>query len=72
MTVRGMESYVVRVYRRDDSDPAKITGIVEVVQTGELEKFADRDELCGVICRRTKGRRSRPGGMTRCQHDETP
>ena len=46
----GMESYIVRVYRRDGIDPNAVAGMVEIVQTGELKKFAGSDELCGVIC----------------------
>lgn len=56
------ESYIVRIYRRDKKDPAGIIGLVEKVQTGEVEKFEDRDELFGVISRRPKERRRRAKG----------
>ncbi len=57
MTKSGVESYIVRVYRRDEEDPQIIAGMVEVVRTGLVKKFADRDELCGVICRNPGGKK---------------
>ena len=60
-----MESYIVRIYRRDEKDPAAIAGLIEAVQTGEVDKFADRDELCAVICRKPKGRKRRSKGLGR-------
>ncbi len=54
-----MESYIVRVYRRDEKDPENIVGMVEVVKTGAVKKFADRSELCDVICQRSKEKRRR-------------
>lgn len=54
-----MESYIVRVYHRDEKDPAAILGMVEIVQTGVVEKFADWDELYCVICNKPKKRKRR-------------
>ncbi len=34
------DSYIVRIYRRDAENPAVITGLVEVVETGEVKRFA--------------------------------
>ena len=48
------ESYIVRIYRRDEKDPAGIVGLVEVVETGEVKKFAGGDELNAVLCNRRK------------------
>ncbi len=39
------ESYIVRIYRRDEKDPAAIIGLVEVVGTGQTKKFMNLNEL---------------------------
>lgn len=38
-----MDSYVIRIYRRDDNDPANIAGQVE---------FVEREETCSFGCAR--------------------
>ncbi len=56
-----MESYIVRIYRRDKNDPGVIVGLVEAVRTGEVENFASGDELSKILCRKVlpaKGGRS--------------
>ncbi len=52
-----MDSYIVRIYRRDVENPAKITGVVEIVANGEVKNFTDRDGLYRVICRKAKEKR---------------
>jgi len=52
-----VESYIVRVYRRDEEDPARIAGVVEIVQTGKMRGFSDRDGLCNVVCQKSKNKR---------------
>lgn len=44
-----MESYVVRIYRRDKQDPQKIIGLVEMVESAGKEAFADFDELRRIL-----------------------
>ena len=45
-----MESYIVRIYRRDPEDPQKSAGLVEVVNTEETRPFSDARELVEIIC----------------------
>ena len=46
-----MDSYVVRIYRRDSQDPQSITGSVEVVasENHEEKTFADFNELRNIL-----------------------
>jgi DNA-binding TFAR19-related protein (PDSD5 family) len=48
------DSYIVRIYRRDAENPAVINGLVEVVETGEVKRFACDDELSEILCARIK------------------
>ena len=34
-----MENYIVRIYRRDDSQRDSIVGLIESVETGETKAF---------------------------------
>ena len=44
-----MESYIVRVYRRNDSDPNYLLGIVENVQDGRHQRFSSMQELWEIL-----------------------
>jgi hypothetical protein len=44
-----METYIVRIYRRDRDDPQKIVGLVETVGKDDKKAFASRDELIMVL-----------------------
>lgn len=50
-----MDSYVVRIYRREGKRARILIGTVEVAGTGKKSAFANLDEL-GEILRRRKGR----------------
>lgn len=58
-----MITYIVRVYRRDDSDLEKIMGMAEIVETQEKKVFANYTELRNIISspKEGKGRRKRDG-----------
>jgi hypothetical protein len=62
-----LESFIVRIYRIDTKDPARITGILESVDgSGEPEPFVGLDELGLILSRRTgrsrkRERRTPPG-----------
>ena len=60
-----MESYIVRVYRRDKKDPEEIVGLVEVVETGEVKKFANRYELDQIVSTRGKASKRSSKGRSR-------
>ena len=49
-----MDSYIVRIYRRDRDDPARVVGVVEVVARQELKRFTSLDELNGILVRTRK------------------
>ncbi len=56
------DSFILRIYRYDPSDPRKLTGLVETTDgSGERVPFTDIDELAVILnrCagRQRKGRR---------------
>jgi len=44
-----METYVVRVYRRDPSRPDEVVGIVEQVGTEHTTRFSNIEELSAIL-----------------------
>lgn len=40
-----IDTYIVRIYRRDESNPHNISGIVEIAGEEEKRTFRNRDEL---------------------------
>ncbi len=58
-----MESYVIRIYRRDPDDPLKPVGMVEVVETSETRTFTHADELVDILC--PEGNSSAPDSDSR-------
>jgi hypothetical protein len=44
-----MENYIVRIYRRDDLEPDGVTGVVEAVETGEMQPFSALSELATLL-----------------------
>jgi len=44
-----LESYVVRVYRRNPSLPARLTGTVEIVADGSERRFNGMRELQRIL-----------------------
>jgi hypothetical protein len=49
-----MKSYIVRVYRRNDSDPNYLTGIAENVQDGrrQRQRFSTMQQLWQIVAAR--------------------
>jgi hypothetical protein len=43
------ESYVVRVYRRGNTDPREIVGVVEVPESGRQAVFHGLAELSAIL-----------------------
>jgi hypothetical protein len=43
------DSYIIRIYRREDDAFHKVVGLVEVVETSEKKPFMDRDELWEIL-----------------------
>lgn len=44
-----MECYIVRVYRRDESEPQNIVGLVETVGTEDAKPFKSSGELWDIL-----------------------
>lgn len=44
-----MDTYIIRIYRRDPDDPIKISGLVETVGTEEKKVFTCIEELCKIF-----------------------
>lgn len=44
-----METFVVRVYRRDPARPAEIVGVVEQVGTERTLRFSNVEELNAIL-----------------------
>ncbi len=44
-----MDSYVIRIYRRDEKNPGKAAGQVEFVEQGYVKSFTRVDELVKIL-----------------------
>jgi hypothetical protein len=44
-----LDYYIVRIYRRDNSEPNEIAGIVELVENNAKETFKNVDELIRIL-----------------------
>jgi hypothetical protein len=44
-----MESYVIRIYRRYESEPEKVVGLVEHPENGAVERFSGVAELLNIL-----------------------
>jgi hypothetical protein len=47
-----MDTFIIRIYRRDPDDPMKISGLVESVFTNEEKVFTCLKELCEALVSR--------------------
>ncbi|SPF48095.1 hypothetical protein SBDP1_720003 [Syntrophobacter sp. SbD1] len=57
-----METYIVRIYRREPGTCSKLAGMVEEPGCPERKSFADIDQLLGII---SEG--SFTGGKHKCK-----
>jgi len=44
-----MENYIVRIHSRDESQPDSIIGLVEAVETSEIQPFSTLSELTTIL-----------------------
>jgi len=44
-----MENYIVRIYRRDENDPEKVTGMLESVEYETRQSFHSIDALQALL-----------------------
>ena len=49
-----MENYIVRIYRRNESDPQQIAGMLENVEKSENTAFKSFEELMQLMSRLPK------------------
>ncbi len=53
-----MESYIVRIYRRDEQGDAPVRGMIETVGAVDQEVFGTKEELWNILSTKQKpGRR---------------
>ena len=45
-----MESYIVRIYRRDHNKPLEIAGLVESIEAEKKQAFKNMNELSRILC----------------------
>lgn len=45
----SLETYVVRIYRRNGNNVERIVGVAESVETGETWKFVSLQELVSIF-----------------------
>ncbi len=50
-----MDSYVIRIYRRDERNPGKAAGQVEFVERGLVRSFTCVNELVDILGLKEKG-----------------
>lgn len=43
------ESYIIRVYRREEEDAKSLVGTIEIVETQEKRSFRDFNELKDIL-----------------------
>jgi len=53
------DSYVIRVYRREESDTSQMVGLVETVGNEEQKPFATIEELWKILSAENKPRNNR-------------
>ena len=42
-------SYIIRIYRQDESDPGRVVGIVEDIESNVKQRFASFEELKRIL-----------------------
>lgn len=45
----SLVSYIIRIYRRDESDPYGMVGIVEDIETDRTQRFTSFEELKTIL-----------------------
>ena len=63
-----MDSYVVRIYRRNSSSPQDLVGLVELVEVNQERTFMNFEELRAILgCRQAcipEKKKTVAGGVT--------
>lgn len=62
-----IESYVIRIYRRDEQSPQNIIGLVEDVMIQETKPFKNFNELWEIL---RQGEKQKEGGRKKRKENE--
>lgn len=57
-----MENYIVRIYRRDSSDPEQVNGVLESVELDTRRPFTNLNSLNSMLAGDSKTTTSAPTG----------
>ncbi len=63
-----MDSYVVRIYRRDGKNQGKVAGLVEVIEREQIMSFTCVEELLKILDLKA---RDSPGNIERSKRKPT-
>jgi hypothetical protein len=56
-----MESFIIRIYRRDKDEPNNIIGTIEDVDVGGTRPFHSTDDIASILTGEGKGRKNKIG-----------
>jgi hypothetical protein len=57
-----MDSYLIRIYRRDKENPEAIVGIIEEIGAEKKQSFKNLSEMTTIITKPKRGKRNRATG----------
>jgi hypothetical protein len=60
----AMDSYVIRIYRRDADNPRNCAGLAEVIETDEKKTFKNLDELLEILKTQARNSSEKKRGKT--------
>ncbi len=63
------ESYIVRIYRRDEENPLHVVGLVETVGTAGTNVFNDPEELWKILSKNGKREKRKRRRNTADEHE---
>ena len=66
-----MESYVIRIYRRHESEPERVVGLVEHPENGSVERFSGVSELINILLAPPLNSTAKPGEKIRRNSEQT-
>ncbi len=64
------ESYVVRIYRRDQHNPQRVAGVVEYIDSQQSRAFRSMSELMQLLAVRSESPRERALAAERTRKDK--
>jgi len=55
-----MENYIVRIYRRDNTDPDRVNGVLESVEQETRQSFTSLNALSNMLADRPEALKAEP------------